>query len=211
MRTSSGQCGKDVFQSTLPAREATHTWAKARAKHCISIHASREGSDVPDSISLLHHDGFQSTLPAREATSLRARSSLLSRIFQSTLPAREATLVVELSCSTVVFQSTLPAREATADMGLQAVNVLISIHASREGSDLSPPAISAMTSKFQSTLPAREATVTWTIRLPRPIYFNPRFPRGKRRIPIRPTRWSKDFNPRFPRGKRRTGFFNSSS
>ncbi len=56
-----------VFQSTLPAGEATVLPSDQRFADVISIHASREGSDIT-----LKGEGesseFQSTLPAGEAT-----------------------------------------------------------------------------------------------------------------------------------------------
>ena len=123
------------------------------------------------------------------------------------------------------FQSTLPAGEATSHVPRYFTKFLISIHASRGGSD--PPLFllswqmlyfnprfprgkRPMAKRcrfrqlpFQSTLPAREAT-QWRRDADSDNYhFNPRFPRGKRRIlrvsinlPLA------DFNPRFPRGKR---------
>ena len=100
------------------------------------------------------------------------------------------------------FQSTLPAREATSGSGQIMCPGRISIHASCKGSDHS---------------------AGWC-RYPGQ-YFNPRFPRGKRRrecmcmpglnfISIHASRGGSDstqrkacyadadFNPRFPRGKR---------
>ena len=124
------------------------------------------------------------------------------------------------------FQSTLPARGAT-QQGLD-VSVMddISIHAPREGSDTRRPYRHGDRQIFQSTLPARGATGPKQSRGdPRP-YFNPRSPRGERRIilhkrraeprfqstlPARGatpnphlTRNSQShFNPRSPRGERR--------
>ena len=104
--------------------------------------------------------------------------------------------------TTMAFQSTLPAREATSGSGQIMCPGRISIHASCKGSDHS---------------------AGWC-RYPGQ-YFNPRFPRGKRRrecmcmpglnfISIHASRGGSDstqrkacyadadFNPRFPRGKR---------
>ena len=78
---------------------------------------------------------FQSTLPAREAT-FRPWSSMTTMAFQSTLPAKEATKRVgAIICDFDPFQSTLPAREATIQLAGAVIQVNISIHASREGSD----------------------------------------------------------------------------
>ena len=79
------------FQSTLPARGATHQHQENR-KDCL----------------------FQSTLPARGATIFYARHTRAPTTFQSTLPARGATANMVLPLPGNPFQSTLPARGATA-------------------------------------------------------------------------------------------------
>ena len=60
---------------------------------------------------------------------------LIVLIFQSTLPAREATVSSTQFITFSLFQSTLPAREATELFLLIGAESVISIHASREGSD----------------------------------------------------------------------------
>ena len=83
----------------------------------------------------------------------------------------------------VGFQSTLPAGEATEPRGVGVPEGVISIHASRGGSD---HPVSAYWLKFAN--------------------FNPRFPRGKRpRFRTCNFQHPYNFNPRFPRGKRHTG------
>ena len=64
------------FQSTLPAREATIHCQKRPKRRWISIHASREGSDISGSSHYLFSFLFQSTLPAREATAENSINSL---------------------------------------------------------------------------------------------------------------------------------------
>ena len=123
--------------------------------------------------------------------------------FQSTLPARGATYARARLMWIFGFQSTLPARGATADAAYMLHDQDISIHAPREGSD-----------------------VLTVVILPKISNFNPRSPRGERRLdckhgfatagfqstlPARgatvPRRVSPDtrvyFNPRSPRGERR--------
>ena len=78
--------------------------------------------------------------------------------FQSTLPARGATDGTRPPCAFRGFQSTLPARGATTRSDHAAVSEVISIHAPREGSDLTGDDVDAVTWEFQSTLPARGAT-----------------------------------------------------
>ena len=92
LSTSATSCSHQIFQSTLPAWEATFSSRPETPFPAISIHASRVGSDF---------------------TSLRQRRELLQ--FQSTLPAWEATFAgLDLARSAVLFQSTLPAWEATS-------------------------------------------------------------------------------------------------
>ena len=143
------------FQSTLPAGEATKTVLLS-----------------------LSSQTFQSTLPAGEATisckvifyllyfnprfprGKRRRGYGLGAInqrFQSTLPAGEATLYFMTVNGESIFQSTLPAGEATLNAKASQEGKIISIHASRGGSDDCDPC---------------EACEV--------RYFNPRFPRGKR-------------------------------
>ena len=108
--------------------------------------------------------------------------SYCRKSFQSTLPARGATATWNLLQSPIMyfnprsprgerrkgkrghrhadrFQSTLPARGATLGVIHHLLGDGISIHAPREGSDLTPP-----------TLPSPTT------------YFNPRSPRGERRF-----------------------------
>ncbi len=147
--------------------------------------------------------GFQSTLPARGATFPVPIVTLILK-FQSTLPARGATSNAKAATAARVFQSTLPARGATGSgpTGLPAASG-ISIHAPREGSDLSryPLAPSGLDFNprsprgerpgpdlrlrravflFQSTLPARGATSRCTPSSNNCLNFNPRSPRGER-------------------------------
>ena len=106
---------------------------------------------------------------------------------------------------------------------------MISIHASRGGSDAALSGEFSFPNVFQSTLPAGEATLTRRLFLSLWKYFNPRFPRGKRhqtidsfadacKISIHASRGGSDlpcfrrrviltdFNPRFPRGKRHPSY-----
>ena len=125
-----------------------HIWT-----YIISIHAPREGSD---SICLDCRNSpvliFQSTLPVRGATILLVKIVQIEG-FQSTLPVRGATLEALTAENAELFQSTLPVRGATADNGCAVLQIVISIHAPREGSDASAE---------------RGPTLLW--------YFNPRSP-----------------------------------
>ena len=168
----------------------------------ISIHASRGGCDRVKVLLVEKNAEFQSTLPAREATSVGISTSTIA-LFQSTLPAGEATLGIESEELTEVI-SIHASREGSDKEGLiQVLVITISIHASREGSDLKITGREEYAMLFQSTFPAGEATTTSArsedvppisihasregsdLRRPYyylgPAYFNPRFPRGKRR------------------------------
>ena len=144
------------FQSTLPAGEATYSSRLKCLIHPISIHASRGGSD--------------------HAAAFTARNKIY---FNPRFPrGKRRPAVKPLRCK-VSFQSTLPAGEATHLLAEFFHDCLISIHASRGGSD-------GTIISFNSIHPN----------------FNPRFPRGKRRKRRVSLHRGIHFNPRFPRGKR---------
>ena len=105
---------------------------------------------------------------------------LRSGLFQSTLPAGEATPAAVLDLVTRNFNPRFPrGKRQRSKRGIVAL-LLISIHASRGGSDVKSRPLD-----------------------PYIMHFNPRFPRGKR-LPrdCQTPMLSADFNPRFPRGKR---------
>ena len=96
----------------------------------------------------------------REGSDVSCPSPLLLRTkFQSTLPARGATNTPRTMCKHKKFQSTLPARGATLLLPPLPSSSLISIHAPREGSD-----------------------ERWEKEGIKRGDFNPRSPRGERRI-----------------------------
>ncbi len=148
----------------------------------ISIHASREGSDLAAGTNAAEYWPFQSTLPAREATGDCSSTSIRSS-FQSTLPAREATAKPMRHIQSVRnFNPRFPRGKRHHQDNLLQHHYHISIHASREGSDTEKP---KQSSKYSN--------------------FNPRFPRGKRPMDIDKINQTVNFNPRFPRGKRPLG------
>ena len=101
----------------------------------ISIHASREGSD-PHFFDNPY--GFHK--------------------FLSTHPVRGATLTMRRRWLIVLFLSTHPVRGATPALPHPDRHSDISIHASREGSDLSSPLYHNSATRFLSTHPVRGAT-----------------------------------------------------
>ena len=146
------------FQSTLPAREATCEEVSVYSTQRISIHASREGSDPAGPVNQAKNSVFQSTLPAREATS--GIGILRSHVKD--------------------FNPRFPRGKRLLTWSVLNAIISISIHASREGSDMRSSYPSASRNLFQSTLPAREATITTPNDIQMIFDFNPRFPRGKR-------------------------------
>ena len=146
----------------------------------ISIHAPREGGDLFRFSHKTIHCQFQSTPPARGATLSRACCFCASvfqstppargatnvlgtgfriQTFQSTPPARGATRTAAIRFTSAVFQSTPPARGATKGCRKYPRQTQISIHAPREGGDVSLSCPSSNMISFQSTPPARGATL----------------------------------------------------
>ena len=113
--------------------------------------------------------------------SCRSIPSTRPRHFNPRFPHGERRLRHALVCDIREFQSTLPAWGATFCQPIYEAWLTISIHAPRVGSDrrlLLPTRRCA----FQSTLPAWGATTTNTIFSVSFKNFNPRSPRGERRI-----------------------------
>ena len=108
------------------------------------------------------------------------------------------------SGSRSLFQSTHPSRGATVLRPRRAYMMGISIHAPLAGCDTAPPAGGGIRAKFQSTHPSRGATLhftdkrigiqisihaplagcdsPWILKHTKNVNFNPRTPRGVRRL-----------------------------
>ena len=173
----------------------------------ISIHAPREGGD-PRTTSTSHgsRKTFQSTPPARGATSYTEDKPRGKRAFQSTPPARGATL----SMPSVLWKSNYfnprpPRGGRPCAQGLLQNRTFISIHAPREGGDCRVAGKLQCGYAFQSTPPARGATYGRRCSWLSHSHFNPRPPRGGRRLSPQGATPLQDFNPRPPRGGRRVG------
>ena len=123
------------FQSTLPVGEATKGPVERFVPSCISIHASRGGSDV-----------------------LTIVIAELASDFNPRFPWGKRQSAPFSGCLAIQFQSTLPVGEATQNVTLTVDDSIISIHASRGGSDAANMWNSATQWVFQSTLPVGEAT-----------------------------------------------------
>ena len=168
------------FQSTHPARGATYsgkrTYAECSSNFnprtprgvrrpplsgmcwslCISIHAPREGCDIPRGTRKTEHRLFQSTHPARGATCATCKHWVMVDVFQSTHPARGAT---------------------GAHLG-RTLRRMISIHAPREGCD---PAACPRSHSSSISIHAPREGCDQGIRSAKPMCdFNPRTPRGVR-------------------------------
>ena len=101
---------------------------------------------------------FQSTLPVWGATGRDAGRCRRHLRFQSTLPVWGATQRMRRSLKAVEFQSTLPVWGATHRITAGLVDLAISIHAPRVGSDGTGSPCQRQNRGFQSTLPVWGAT-----------------------------------------------------
>ena len=193
---------REVFQSTHPARGATERGRALSVAVGISIHAPREGCDPRMVRSASQLSLFQSTHPAWGATYILPLFAGYNNIsihapregcdgtppgsssgrsdFNPRTP-RGVRLTWKPRLPPIsIFQSTHPARGATIDWECCVPKIL-----------------------FQSTHPARGATPWRSARSWTSFYFNPRTPRGVRRMtPTPPLSMRSDFNPRTPRGVR---------
>ena len=194
----------------------------------ISIHAPREGGDHQITETLCRGVQFQSTPPARGATSCCLQCPFLRTYFNPRPPrGGRPWQVFKQNLHSQRFQSTPPARGATSGKPtLKIYDLVISIHAPREGGDVlqvaavhlfkhfnpRPPrggrrsasSGGAFVQAFQSTPPARGATPCIPPAAGSPGNFNPRPPRGGRRLHGAGLFGERGhFNPRPPRGGRR--------
>ena len=124
-----------VFQSTLPAGEAT-------------LGGSPAG--IPCD--------FNPRFPRGKRLPVSKPGQILLPHFNPRFPRGKRLIPLIEKLDKVQFQSTLPAREATQTAYIAMMGDVISIHASRGGSDFDENGVLRFTFKFQSTLPAGEAT-----------------------------------------------------
>ena len=169
----------------------------------ISIHAPRTGSDHYLRSGRLYASRFQSTLPARGATPVLSGRVPVLIYFNPRSPHGERPLRTALSVSpSFDFNPRSPHGERLSPKLTAFLNIFISIHAPRTGSDSISSAQAVRVESFQSTLPARGATfqgafvhhaASISIHAPRTgsdvsgsciscnwHYFNPRSPHGER-------------------------------
>ena len=192
----------------------------------ISIHAPREGSDClffdPD----LATCRFLSTLPARGATFRHHFRERRLPHFYPRSPRGERRPSKRQSRCTADFYPRSPRGERLVFISQALADILISIHAPREGSDIQ--AIPTLVANIPISIHAPREGSDDSVPLPggETAYFYPRSPRGERRpggsypgLQIRISihapregsdvlrdhlqRGQKDFYPRSPRGERR--------
>ena len=172
-----------VFQSTLPTGGATRPAAVLLRNQPISIHAPRGGERPYIRTEWSIPGGFQSTLPAGGSDLTFAPSGVSPADFNPLSPRGGATQDGGYYYQQYIFQSTLPAGGATFCFRASRSAFYISIHAPRGGSDKFAKFKRFGKLSFQSTLPAGGATCLKLHRcLPRMKNFNPRSPRGERRL-----------------------------
>ena len=180
---------QSAFQSTLPARGATHTSKTRKGFHDISIHAPRTGSDSSETPRTSAIANFNPRSPHGERLGKPVREPQRKQ-FQSTLPARGATIDFffsrdfsgisihaprtgsdDFSGEPFLIMSSISIhapRTGSDELQDEIVTVVfsISIHAPRTGSD----GVSLMRfvdePRFQSTLPARGATASEVVNTP---------------------------------------------
>ena len=168
------------FQSTLPARGATHAHIVFLLLTSISIHAPRTGSDVLEADALTIEVTISIHAP-RTGSDAAAR---MNRHF-------------------IGFIS-IHAPRTGSDVGARVKRdfTAISIHAPRTGSDRRKAMYNIIVYEFQSTLPARGATASKRYPQRNRGDFNPRSPHGERRRRRLSAADAGHFNPRSPHGER---------
>ena len=146
-----------TFQSTPPARGAT-VWAPlSEDDTAISIHAPREGGDLLRPHTRPENCDFNPR-PPRGGRLKMGGLSVIRRNFNPRPP-----------------RGGRPFRRSNANTSSG-----ISIHAPREGGDMTELRISFTQQSFQSTPPARGATNGYVTIISVSYNFNPRPPRGGR-------------------------------
>jgi len=147
------------FQSTRPARGATPGRRSRWRRRTVSIHAPRAGRDLETRIATRKSFAFQSTRPARGATVPLGLLPQVEPRFNPRAPRGARQRGRQVVRVWPKFQSTRPARGATKAVCRGRGRNEVSIHAPRAGRD-------------QVFLPVQVPSGG----------FNPRAPRGARRL-----------------------------
>ena len=128
---------------------------------CISIHASRGGSDRSTRLPRRFSAAFQSTLPVGEATLRQHPHSHTYRYFNPRFPWGKRRPSSAMRPLIFDFNPRFPwGKRQPPNLGKNIIKK-ISIHASRGGSDWRYITIVRKSTLFQSTLPVGEATYRW--------------------------------------------------
>ena len=124
-----------IFQSTLPAGEATRADVVSAYGVGISIHASRGGSDIDGIDAGYCTRKFQSTLPAGEATVSISPQQIMAENFNPRFPRGKRPRPSEPALP--IRHISIHASRGGSDGKAKLSDVFgdISIHASRGGSD----------------------------------------------------------------------------
>ena len=146
------------FLSTLPARGATSWGFLHLTSTKISIHAPREGSDFGGFTVFPSPTNFYPRSPRGERPHDGVHVAAIVSDFYPRSPRGERPRGAEKQSKACLFLSTLPARGATGRVGAHYRLLWISIHAPREGSDVTSSMLTIFAQLFLSTLPARGAT-----------------------------------------------------
>ena len=164
----------------------------------------REGATAQLRRSWVRNSAFQSTPPARGATSRLLTGRQLVWNFNPRPPRRGATATPLTKASIAEFQSTPPAGGGDGSGHLPRQTPTISIHAPREGGDATSAYCPIRAEPFQSTPPAKGATMRKSeIRGARFISIHAPREGGDTCTPASELVLCGDFNPRPPRGGRR--------
>ena len=193
---------KPRFQSTRPARGATTATVQARVLIDISIHAPREGRDrrtrstMPAIVNFnpraprgarlvgvfaIIIDIYISIHAPREGRDRQQDRKPHRRCnFNPRAPRGARPLSSSNALTGTPFQSTRPARGATFNVGDIVPFFLISIHAPREGRDLTAQSCGFPATQISIHAPREGRDCIVKANYVSTHHFNPRAPRGAR-------------------------------
>jgi len=192
------------FQSTRPARGATHLWLWTTNAFLVSIHAPRAGRDCPIALRLSSSFCFNPRAP-RGARLRMIATTGGPPMFQSTRPARGATRASRTCGAPPRFNPRAPRGARLGRLAQHGLEERVSIHAPRAGRDDQPRHRQRLLERFNPRAPRGARLREYVEQLVR-YRFNPRAPRGARPRAFILSTAASSFNPRAPRGARPTPF-----
>ena len=145
--------GSKCFNSRTPGGVRHFHVIIGRYLDSVSIHAPREGCDPNLAKAPVILLMFQFTHPGRGATLAYIFDSALSERFNSRTPGGVRLLVNPFRLLAYQFQFTHPGRGATISKSLPTPRLSVSIHAPREGCDLSEDSLISSEQSFNSRTP----------------------------------------------------------